>query len=112
MKLARANGVPQKKQKNLTEGLDRADEYGTLGSSSTTLYLEKHNMNEDYGFFGACDDVPAPAIPSVAQVYHEPQGDRSHPADWGWPDWWGSFGYGDSYIPPRHEWPEGWKPAR
>lgn len=45
------------------------------------------------------------------EVSVKPQGDRSHPADWGWPEWWGSNGYGDSYIPPRSEWPEGWKPA-
>jgi len=37
---ARANGVPQKKQKNLTEGLDRADEYGTLEASQPTLPTE------------------------------------------------------------------------
>jgi hypothetical protein len=37
---------------------------------------------------------------SDPEVSVGPQGDRSHPADWGWPEWWGSNGHGDSYIPP------------
>ena len=67
-------------------------------------------MNDDYGFFGGCDDIPTPAV--QPQPTSEPRGNRSHPADWGWPEWWGSNGYGDSYSPPRSEWPEGWRPAR
>jgi hypothetical protein len=70
---------------------------------------------EDFGFCGGCDDIPTPAVQPMAaepMVVQELRGDRSHPADWGWPEWWGSWGYGDSYIPPRHEWPEGWKPSR
>jgi hypothetical protein len=67
-------------------------------------------MNDDYGFFGGCDDIPTVAV-QPQPAMREPQGNREHPADWGWPEWWGSFGYGDSYIPPESEWPEGWKPA-